>query len=100
MPFIKPLENNGATQQVIGRERETATFLSRGLFTINLSVAVSRHVNAAVRPLRVKMEFCISHIFAYNFRMLLPRYELKSDESLIVFEFLSVGRKGEIPKIV
>ncbi|MDQ3133133.1 MAG: hypothetical protein M3Q99_20585 [Acidobacteriota bacterium] len=32
--------------------------------------------------------------------MLLPRYELKSDESLTVFEFTSVGRKGEIPKIV
>ena len=32
--------------------------------------------------------------------MLLPRYELKSDESLSVFEFLSVGRKGSIPKIV
>ena len=32
--------------------------------------------------------------------MLLPRYELKSDESLTVFEFVSVGRKGEIPKIV
>ena len=32
--------------------------------------------------------------------MLLPRYELKSDESLSVFEFMSVGRKGEIPKIV
>lgn len=32
--------------------------------------------------------------------MLLSRYELKSDESLTVFEFVSVGRKGEIPKIV
>ncbi len=32
--------------------------------------------------------------------MLLPRYELKSDASLTVFEFVSVGRKGEIPKIV
>jgi hypothetical protein len=32
--------------------------------------------------------------------MFLPRYELKSDESLTVFEFVSVGRKGEIPKIV
>ena len=32
--------------------------------------------------------------------MLLPRYELKSDKSLSVFEFVSVGRKGEIPKIV
>ena len=47
-----------------------------------------------------KTKFCISHVFAYNFRMLLPRYELKSDESFTVFEFLSVGRKGEIPKIV
>jgi len=32
--------------------------------------------------------------------MMLPRYELKSDESLTVFEFVSVGRKGEISKIV
>ncbi len=32
--------------------------------------------------------------------MLLPRYELKSDESLTIFEFLSVGRKGDIPKII
>lgn len=32
--------------------------------------------------------------------MLLSRYELISDESLTVFEFVSVGRKGEIPKIV
>ena len=32
--------------------------------------------------------------------MLLPRYELKSDASLTVFEFTSVGKKGEIPKIV
>lgn len=32
--------------------------------------------------------------------MLLARYELKSDESLTVFEFVSVGRKGAIPKIV
>lgn len=32
--------------------------------------------------------------------MLLSRYELKSDESLTVFEFVSVGRKGAIPKIV
>jgi hypothetical protein len=32
--------------------------------------------------------------------MMLPRYELKSDESLTVFEFVSIGRKGEISKIV
>jgi hypothetical protein len=32
--------------------------------------------------------------------MLFPRYELKSDKSLTVFEFVSVGKKGEIPKIV
>ena len=37
---------------------------------------------------------------AYNHRMLRPRYELKSDASLSVFEFVSVGNKGEIPKIV
>lgn len=32
--------------------------------------------------------------------MILPRYELKSDETLTVFEFTSVGQKGEIPKLV
>jgi len=32
--------------------------------------------------------------------MLYPRYELKSDKSLTVFEFVSIGKKGEIPKIV
>jgi len=32
--------------------------------------------------------------------MLLPRYELKSDASLTVFEFVSVGKKGEIQKII
>ena len=32
--------------------------------------------------------------------MMLPRYELKSDESLTIFEFVSVGKKGAIPKIV
>ncbi len=29
MPFIKPLENNGATQQINGREGETATLYER-----------------------------------------------------------------------
>jgi hypothetical protein len=32
--------------------------------------------------------------------MMLPRYELKADESLTVFEFVSVGVKGEISRIV
>lgn len=32
--------------------------------------------------------------------MAFSRYELKSDASLTVFEFVSVGTKGEIPKIV
>lgn len=32
--------------------------------------------------------------------MILPRYELKSDETLMVFEFTSVGQNGEIPKLV
>lgn len=32
--------------------------------------------------------------------MILPRYELKSDASLTVFEFTSVGKNGKIPKIV
>ncbi|MEP6903672.1 MAG: hypothetical protein ABJA66_18260 [Actinomycetota bacterium] len=29
-----------------------------------------------------------------------PRYELKADKSLMVFEFTSIGKKGEIAKIV
>lgn len=37
---------------------------------------------------------------AYSFSMMLPRYQLKADESLTVFEFISVGKKGEIPKII
>ncbi len=32
--------------------------------------------------------------------MIFPRYELKADKSLTVFEFTSVGNKGEIDKIV
>lgn len=32
--------------------------------------------------------------------MILPRYEIKSDASFTVFEFTSVGKKGEISKIV
>ncbi len=32
--------------------------------------------------------------------MILPRYELRSDETLMVFEFTSVGQNGAIPKIV
>ncbi len=32
--------------------------------------------------------------------MLFPRYELEAEESLEVFEFISVGDKGEIIKIV
>ncbi len=32
--------------------------------------------------------------------MLLPRYELEADESLEVFEFTSIGNKGEITKII
>lgn len=32
--------------------------------------------------------------------MILPRYELKSDDDLMVFEFTSVGRNGKIEKIV
>ena len=32
--------------------------------------------------------------------MVLPRYELKSDETLMVFEFTSVGQNGAIHKIV
>lgn len=32
--------------------------------------------------------------------MLFPRYELKADKSLEVFEFVSVGDKGEITKII
>jgi len=32
--------------------------------------------------------------------MKLPRYELKAEKSLMVFEFVSEGPKGEIPKII
>ena len=32
--------------------------------------------------------------------MKLPRYELKAEESLIVFEFTSEGPKGQIPKLI
>lgn len=32
--------------------------------------------------------------------MLFPRYELEADKNLKVFEFVSFGNKGEIPKIV
>ena len=32
--------------------------------------------------------------------MKLPRYELKAEKSLMVFEFLSEGPKGKIPKLV
>ena len=38
-------------EQVIGREAETATFLSRCLANLNLRVAVSAHVNSVVRQL-------------------------------------------------
>lgn len=32
--------------------------------------------------------------------MKLPRYELKAEKSLMVFEFVSEGPKGEIPKLI
>jgi hypothetical protein len=32
--------------------------------------------------------------------MKLPRYELKAEQSLMVFEFISEGPKGEIPKLI
>ena len=32
--------------------------------------------------------------------MLFHRYELESDKNLKVFEFVSIGKKGDIPKIV
>jgi hypothetical protein len=32
--------------------------------------------------------------------MQLPRYELKAEKSLMVFEFLSEGRQGKIPKLI
>ena len=50
------IENNGATEQVIGRERETAT-----LFPSQLA-CVSRHVNAAVRGLCLGSGECGSQI--------------------------------------
>lgn len=32
--------------------------------------------------------------------MKLPRYELKAEKSLMVFEFISEGPKGQIPKLI
>lgn len=32
--------------------------------------------------------------------MKLPRYELKAEQSLMVFEFVSEGPKGQIPKLI
>jgi hypothetical protein len=32
--------------------------------------------------------------------MRLPRYELKAEKSLMVFEFISEGTKGQIPKLI
>ncbi len=32
--------------------------------------------------------------------MNLPRYELKAEKSLVIFEFISDGIKGKIPKII
>lgn len=32
--------------------------------------------------------------------MKLPRYELKAEPSLMVFEFISEGPKGQIPKLI
>ena len=32
--------------------------------------------------------------------MKLPRYELKAEKSLMVFEFISEGSKGKIPKLI
>ena len=41
-------ETQTAAQQIIGREGETATFLSRCLLTLTLTLAVSPHVNSIV----------------------------------------------------
>jgi hypothetical protein len=35
-----------------------------------------------------------------NNSMHLPRYELKADKSLMIFEFISEGPKGQIPKLI
>ena len=32
--------------------------------------------------------------------MKLPRYELKAEESLMIYEFISEGHKGEIIKLI
>ena len=42
-------ETQTAAQQIIGREGETATFLSRCLLTLTLTLSVSPHVNSIVR---------------------------------------------------
>ena len=43
------LSNNGATQQIIGREGETASLLKLALFPRGCVSAVSPHVNSIVR---------------------------------------------------
>ena len=32
--------------------------------------------------------------------MKLPRYELKAEKTLMIFEFISEGKKGSIPKLI
>jgi hypothetical protein len=49
MSLSKSSLNQRAVQQFNGREGETATFLSTGLFTLSLRVAVSPHVISIVR---------------------------------------------------
>jgi len=95
------VENNAAPNNSMDVRAKQRLCFHVVLFPLACVVVVSPHVISAVRPPSCeKWKLCVSSIFAYNFRMLLPRYELKSDESLTVFEFVSVGRKGEIPKIV
>lgn len=53
MQFITERNNSTAAEQLNGGEIKTATFLSRCVISFSLSVAVSRHDNAAVVPLRV-----------------------------------------------
>ncbi len=49
------LSNERAAEQFNGREAETATLLSRCLFTLSLRVAVSAHVNSSVRRFRISV---------------------------------------------
>jgi len=59
------VSTNGAAQQINGREGETATLLSTGLFTLNLRVGgfAPRHLNRWAASLEIERERLISEKF-------------------------------------